>query len=227
MVGLSSCSKTDDPGSTLFYGRVCLGPDKTNQDLILSFIVQGPDIYLDRNNDSVAQADERLQTNELPVINDDAAGVKYHVHELRLTKGVDLVSRELPQSLAMTVSISGKVDYEQIGQIAMSTEPQSPQWVHFHGNNRLIFGDQEIQLEPEKNYQLKVHFGTNAVGQGRDLGTPKILEADKSVDWQSLSYTDRFATILPNKDGIYPEMTIEIPTRGETFVGRIPLKEFC
>lgn len=223
-----SSSKSESSGANLqFFGRACLGPDKSNKDMILNFVVQGSDIFLDRNKDNIAQPEERLDANQLPVIEDKTSGTKYHLKELRLTKGVELVSMEFPQCLAMTVAVSGLGNFEQIGQIFMNTDPQGAEWIHLNGHHRMIFGDSEISLTAGEKIQMTVFFGTNGVGEGRDLGTPKILEADKAQRLEELTETDRFSPVLPASGTVFPELEIEIPTSAEPFVTKIPLDEFC
>jgi hypothetical protein len=221
-------SNPGNSGANLqFFGRACLGPDKSNNEMVLNFVVQGSDIFLDQNKDDIAQPEERLDTNQLPVIEDSVSGTQYQLKELRLTKGVELVSKDLPQCLALTVAVSGENNFEQIGQIFMSTQAEDVKWVHFNGRNRMIFGDPEIALTAGEKIQLTVFFGTNAVGEGRDLGTPKILEADKVQVWEELTETDRFSPVLPASGTVFPELEIEIPTSGEAFVSKISLDEFC
>jgi hypothetical protein len=210
-----------------FFGRACLGPDKSNNEMVLNFVVQGSDIFLDQNKDDIAQPEEHLDTNQLPLIEDSASGTQYQLKELRLTKGVDLVSKDLPQCLALTVAVSGENKFEQIGQVFMSTQAEDAKWVHFNGRNRMIFGDPEVELTAGEKIQLTVFFGTNAVGEGRDLGTPRILEADKAQVWEELTETDRFSPVLPASGTVFPELEIEIPTTGEAFVSKISLDEFC
>jgi hypothetical protein len=211
----------------VFYGRVCLGPDKTNGDLTLHFIVQGERIFLDRNKDDVAQPDERLVSDELEPIANPATGVTYRITEIRLTKGLAMVSAELPQNLGLTVIVTGNQSYEQLGRVVLSIDPQNPGWAHIDGNNRLIFGDAEIELMAGEVFQLAFYFGTNAIGRGADVGTERILNSDQNIDLFQLTESDQFSPVVPQEGGPYPEMTIKIPTSGEPFLERIPLNEFC
>jgi hypothetical protein len=211
----------------VFYGRVCLGPDKTKEDMILHFIVQGQRIFLDKNKDDIGHPEERLESDELEPIQEPNSDVKYQVKEIRLTKGLAMVSPELPQNLGLTVIVSGKQSFEQLGRVVMSTDPKNPGWAHLDGHSHLIFGDPEIQLVAGESAQLTFFFGTHAIGEGIDLGTPRILEADKMTDWNQLTEDNRFSTVVPKEGGPYPILEIEIPTDGEPFVDRLPLNEFC
>lgn len=224
---LMQSKKAETKASELvFYGRVFLGPNSTNSDLILHFIVQGERIFLDRNKDDLAQPEERLLSNELEPITDSATGLTYHVKQLRLTKTLAIVTEELPQNLALTAVVSGDFSFEQLGRLVLSLDPQQPGCTPINGNNHLMCGDSELDLIAGNLLQLRFYFGTN-VSDCKAAPSSSTPQVGTTPDGIQLVDIEEFSPIVPHEDGPHPELIVEIPTAGEPFIDRGPLNEFC
>lgn len=230
MVAMFSIGCSQPAPTPLLFGRALFGPDKTDDAMVFHFIVDGDKIYVDRNKDDVPQPDELFSAKELALLTDDDTQSTYRVHELRLIVNPKMVSEKLPQQLGLTTDIAGPVTYQQLGAVRLTPDPKNPDWIQFHGANHLIFADVGASLTPGTETGLRLWIGTNAIGSALELGSTAAKTNASEIQNVSLDQVDetqRFASNVPIKNEMVPQLKIEIPTDGSPFIETLYLDDFC
>lgn len=209
----------------LLFGRALFGPDRTNDSAVVHFIVRGAEIFVDKNKDDIPQPGELNQSEQLETIRDAAAS--YHASQIRLAVNPQFVTEKLPQQLSMNVDVQGQVQYQQMGTIKLSSNPQTPDWIHFHGPTRLIFTEPELPLTQGSQGELRIWVGNNAIGSALGLGSAPKLTDVSTVNSAALDETVRFAHVVPVPGEMVPELQIEIPTDGAPSIETLLMNDFC
>ena len=166
----------------------------------------------------------------MELIRDEKTNATFLTHELRLVVNPKFVSERLPQQLSLTCDVDAGFQYQQIGTIALSTDPKTPSWTHFHGPTKLVFTDPGMPLlRGSEKTEIRVWVGTSAQGQGIDLGTIAAA-GNQSAQPDSLAVPElpqRFAFIVPVPGKPVPTATIEFPTDGSPIIQQLSLDDFC
>ena len=202
--------------NSLYFGRILIGPDKTDDSKIFHFIVQGRDLYVDENKDNIPQPEELDTVRSLPLIEDPESKTIYEVSGLRLGLAPENVSDKLPQQLGMTVEVQGKQAYTQSGSVVLTRDPEKSNWLHFSGPLEMLFLD-DIGLHKggAKPSQLKLYVGSVARGSASDIAN--------SSDAAGLNLISRTAFLIPDETTPFPRVTIKYAAEGEDAVDGTPI----
>ncbi len=223
LTGCFSGNGSSRESDVMFFGRALIGPDRDNDEMMLHFIVQGNNIYLDQNKDDIPDPDELLTTNQLPPIVNPTSEVKYLVKEIRLGKSPQLVDEDFPQALGLTVEVEDKVVYSMGGSINMSVNPQTSDWVHFAGKLEFLFDPEDELFTVGSTAEIRVNVGTKAYGSAHDLGG----EDDSSLPTNGSEEDVRISMMLPIDALIAPDVEIRIPTDSEMYTTKLNLGQAC
>ena len=205
---------------SLFFGRILLGPDKSNESMVYRFIVQGGDLYVDENKDNIPQAGELDTDGRLPLIEDVAAGVSYDVSGIRLGLAPENVSDTLPQQVAVTVDVAGKQPFTQAGSIVMTRDPATSNWLHFNGPLQMLYvNDAGLHKGSKRGTEVKVYLGT--------IADAPTLENGESGDFAEEDLMKQTAIVIPNQSTPFPHVSIKYESEDGPIVQELDLDTFC
>ena len=208
------------------YGKAIIG-DVDEPAAVVHFIVQGDKIFVDENKDDVPQPEELNSDKRLAEIADTKAGIKYDVHEFRLVVAPEAVSEELPQQLGITVDVRGEFSYQQLGVMALSTDPQDGGVVQFNGPISLILVEQVVEL-PKSGSAIPVRLLAGTVANTTNQPLESNLEKENPTKTEPPPFSlRRVSFVVPEPDKAAPMLRIEYPTDDQPIVEELRLDTMC
>jgi hypothetical protein len=196
-----------------YYGQVFLGLDAASSNAQLHFIAVGEKIYLDANQDNVADRDEWLTENQLPEIRSTDGKTAYQVHGLGLGIEPGSVSERLLQQVEMQVKVQleNGFQFQQAGNLLMSLQPADSAGLHFNGPLKMALNEPPTVIM--KNADRPAEFQMTVATQAAEPGNkyrPAVLspEADRET---------------------IPQLKIEYPAAGDglPLIEDLLLDHFC
>jgi hypothetical protein len=203
-----------------YFGKILLGPGEADDSKMIHFIVQGREIYVDKNRDGIPQPDERQTGRSLEPIEDTQSGVTYEVSGLRTGLAPETLSDNRPQQLGLDVLISGPQKFTQSGSIVMTRDATASNWLNFNGPVQMFYEDQtSLQKGSAKPTEVKIYLGTVAGNSN--------VDGEPSADTGDAGWMSRTAFIIPDETTPFPKVTIKYPSDGEPVVQELDLDTFC
>ena len=202
-----------------FYGRALFGKDAADATAWLHFIVQGEQVFVDRNRNNVAEQDELF---------DAKTGIALSIGDEQFSlvaaeNGIapDAVSETLPQSLMLQVDVTANRSYRMSGKMHLVQSPEHCNWLHFGGNLQFLLMEQPtFRAGAESPAELKVFVGS--VTNGPPGSPPYLIDSSVRPD------TFRTTIIVPETKPPFP--TVELKFTGaktESESQPIDMDQFC
>lgn len=206
-----------------FYGQVRLGADPVSEETNLKLMVRGDGIYWDRDRNNQIGPGERLDSAAELELFDSVNHTSYRIKNLRLARAVALVSEQEPQRLGLTVTCDQFPEFEQLGTLALSVNPQSEERIEFFGRQEFVFDDYQDGLLIGGESEIRINLGTVA----RSItGNSAGRQDDPVADHKPLDQNP-FAILLPSPSGPFPQVEIVFETSDKQQLLKKTLDKAC